>query len=139
MQALANGPDATLWGQLLNSGIMLAVGGAVITIFFRFKDKITDQVNEDKLAAARAVLEAKQELDEKLDDLTRAVEVVRNELLGMDGKSGLISEIGVSRERRHRMANMLTTLSGQTSIHEIEIKALITWARDSKQPVRFNG
>jgi hypothetical protein len=110
-----------LWAQLLTAGVVLAVGTAVIGMFFRFKDKALEQASEDRQMAARAVLEAKEAVlkrtDEDKDALARDlgkisadVTKLTHTLEGVSGFGGILPAMVIAERRRHDLNNQMAAI-----------------------------
>lgn len=110
-----------LWAQLVTAGVVLAVGVAVIRMFFTFKDAATRQAEDDRRANHRALQEAKDALlartDEDKDELARElgkiggnVQELNHALKGVGGYGGLLSAMLTHERRRHDLNNQMAAL-----------------------------
>jgi flagellar basal body-associated protein FliL len=101
--AAAKAPSADspsqLWAQLLQTGVILVVAGAVIRMFFTFKDEAVKQAGQDR-EAARVGLD---KVETKMDELTHA-------LMGVGGYGGLLQQAKLDAERRHELANQIVRM-----------------------------
>lgn len=118
--AWAQGPDQgpQLWAQLLNSGIILLVGGGVVAMFFRFKDTATAKMQEDKEEQGKALQSAKDELAESQLATRRQIEQLTFAVLGIEGHGGgLMEDMATHQRRRHDLSNQMIRMG--ENLHEL--------------------
>lgn len=119
--AVAVRDESSLWAELLNAGIVLLVGAAVIGMFFRYKDAAIRQAELDRQAGAKALQEAKdavlQRTDQDKEELARDLGKISTEvtemnhaLKGIAGYGGIMADMVKQERRRHDLNNQFTVV-----------------------------
>lgn len=112
--------EPKLWAQLFQSGIILAVGGAVITMFFRFKDTATAKMQSDKEEQTKAINEAKAELARSQEATRRQIEQLTYAVLGIEGHGGgMMAAIATDQTRRHELVTSVMRLYER--VHDLAV------------------
>ncbi len=86
--------DTSSIGTVLRDGVLLAIGGWLAVSFLRFQHSTTKTLGAMSEATTKA-----------LGDVATAVGQVRQELIGMDGRGGMLEDVRSLRKRQHELAN----------------------------------
>jgi hypothetical protein len=111
-----------LWAQLITSGIILAIGGAVIRHLISFQREYADQRLKDQAAIEHRFQVERQAMEAETDNrhrenlvtlhtLQSSLGEMRYLLLGAQGEGGLIEGERRNRRVRHDLTQDLTLLA----------------------------
>jgi hypothetical protein len=100
-----------LWAQLITSGIILAIGGAVIRHLISFQREYADQRLKDQAAMEAETDNRHRENLVTLHTLQSSLGEMRYLLLGAQGEGGLIEGERRNRRVRHDLTQDLTLLA----------------------------
>jgi hypothetical protein len=92
------GPESPsqLWAQLLQTGVILVVAGAVVRMFFTFKDAAIKQAEIDRDTSQKSLAAVKEDIAE-----------LNHAILGIGGYGGLLEAVKLDASRRHELSNQI--------------------------------